>query len=142
LNEELIKEMKILQAARNPECPFIFQRKGKPIKRFSKAWAKACKTAGLWAMDKKTGEMGPSKLFHDFRRTAIRNNVRAGIPERVAMMISGHKTRSLFERYNIVSDRDLKEAAKKQENYVQIQNGYNTVTVDAEKGLEGEAATA
>src|SRR5712691_12267630 len=77
------------------------EKKPKVITSLNKAWKAACRQAGC-----------PGRSPHDMRRSAVRNLVRAGISERVAMMMAGHKTRSVFERYNITSPGDLKDAAR------------------------------
>jgi integrase len=67
-----------------------------------KRWASACIAAGFFTIDPATKDKKPTKLFHDLRRTVARNLLRSGTPERVAMTITGHKTRSVFDRYAIV----------------------------------------
>lgn len=75
-------------------------RDGDRIGEFKKSWKTACKKAGV-----------PVRIFHDFRRTAVRNLERAGVPRSVAMKLTGHKTESIYRRYDIVSEGDLLLAA-------------------------------
>ena len=81
----------------------VFTRaNGDPTRSFNKAWATACRAAGV-----------PGRVLHDFRRTAVRNLVRAGVPERVAMQLVGWKSRQMLDRYHIVNASDLLDAARK-----------------------------
>ena len=78
MTENLQRQLKVV-------CPRVFHRSGRPIKSFRVAFRTACAAAGC-----------PGRVLHDFRRTAVRNLVRAGIPERVAMRMTGHETRSVL----------------------------------------------
>jgi len=119
LDEELTEVFNTQFAGLRLGCPYVFHEQGEKIKEITSVWRKACKE----------GKVG-KKLFHDFRRTAVRNMVSAGIPERVAMTISGHKTRSVFDRYNIVNPDDLKQASGKMEAYLRSQDhGHNLGTI-------------
>ncbi len=102
LRSELLDVIQRAGDRRRPDCPRVFHVDGQPIGDFPKPWKKARAASGLTGL-----------IVHDLRRTAVRNMVRAGIPERVAMTMTGHKTRGVFERYNIVSESDLADAARK-----------------------------
>ncbi len=110
---EMLKFLREDRDTRYPQSPWVFSRDGERIKDFRRSWEVACSAVGLVKPDGT-----PSKLFHDLRRSGVRNLVRAGVPERIAMAISGHKSRSVFDRYNIVSGSDLKEAARRLDGYV------------------------
>jgi integrase len=117
---EIIQRRKKARTIRMPTgevliAPLVFFRKhgrGIPdpwaaIKEFRKSWKTACTNAGV-----------PKKLFHDLRRTAVRNLIRAGVDTKVAMLITGHKSESVFQRYNITSEADIRDAVAKVENYI------------------------
>jgi integrase len=113
---ELLEVFERARQARRPDCPSVFHDTGEPIGDFRKAWKTACQAAGVSAI-----------IVHDLRRTAVRNMVRAGIPERVAMELSGHKTRRIFDRYNIVSNEDLAAATERLQGHLEGQDTLRRV---------------
>ncbi|HLK86296.1 MAG TPA: site-specific integrase [Candidatus Binataceae bacterium] len=117
LRGELLEVLERAREKRRPDCPFVFHEQGEPIGDFRKAWKTACKKAGISGI-----------IVHDLRRTAVRNMVRAGIPERVAMELSGHKTRRIFDRYNIVSSEDLAAATERLQGHLGTQPKAPKVT--------------
>ena len=97
---------RLVNAPEGPKiCDLVFHREGEPVLDFRGAWAKACAAIGKQDL-----------LFHDLRRSAVRNMIAAGVPEKVAMTITGHKTRSVFDRYHIVNSRDVLSALQRTES--------------------------
>jgi|SRR5882724_5759852 len=103
-----LERVKALERRLGRIVPYVFPHAGKGPRAgdrrrdFRKAWVTACKAAGV-----------PGRYRHDFRRTAVRNMERRGVPRSVATKITGHRTENVYRRYAIVSDADLREAARK-----------------------------
>ena len=91
----------------DPDSPLVFHRDGIPIRRWRTAWRTACQAAGV-----------PARFLHDCRRTAARNLIRASVPERVAMLLTGHKSRAIFDRYNIIHEQELLDAGDQLVEYL------------------------
>jgi len=111
----LVRELaEIIERARErriPECPFVFHRDdGSPIGLFRKSWATACKKSGLGKI-----------LVHDLRRSAIKNFIDAHVPEKTAMAISGHRTRSTFDRYQITTTEAVIKALEAASDHLAAQ---------------------
>jgi integrase len=117
---DMAAELDMAIAAGDPKCQYLLQNKGQRVYDFEKAWATACELAGV-----------PGSLFHDLRRTALTNMIEAGFSEKEAMEISGHKTRNVFDRYHIVSERRLKELTVKLGDHMKAKDQAAPV----EKGL-------
>ncbi len=106
---------------------YLCELNRKPLGSFRKTWLTACKAAGV-----------PDLMFHDLRRSAVRNMIQAGVPESVAMKISGHKTQSMLRRYNIIAERDVVKAGAKIEEYLKTAAGK----LGEEKGEGGKPGNA
>lgn len=113
---DCLRDQLILKERSYPECEHVFFREAlaaegkleaQPIRNFMASWRTACRKAKL-----------EGKVFHDLRRSGVRNLVRSGVSETVAMKISGHKTRSIFQRYNITNEEDLKQAAQRLDTHL------------------------
>jgi integrase len=117
-------EIDLAISKRSPDCPFLIQRDGHQVSKsgWKTNWATACESAGV-----------STALFHNVRRTALTNMIEAGFSEKEAMEISGHKTRYVFDRYHIVSDRRLREMASRLDTFLKAKNKAAEATEAASK---------
>lgn len=143
---EVIQIQREIHDRKHPACQRVFSHGGKPIKNLYKAWWTVCVKVGLGkivcaACSGKIDESGACArcsgnaanyvglIPHDLRRTGVRNLIRAGVPQSVAMRISGHKTASVFRRYDITSSEDLRDAALKLTRYLETKNSQSITKV-------------
>ncbi len=125
---EVLRDWHTFTEKKYPDCPTVCHYQGRPIKAIKTAWRTACVKAGLGHWENPDGKwVGNRKyrgaLVHDFRRTAVSNMEDAGIPRKVAMAISGHKTDSVYRRYHIVKKEDLIEAGRRLIEHHQREHG-------------------
>lgn len=121
LVDEQLARIAPLEGQLERVVPYLFphftgRRRGQRVNDFARAWRSACLRAGLAVKVEREGQAPVIRVHrtrHDFRRTAARNAVNAGIPEAVCMTMTGHATRSMFDRYNIVSPAERQEAARR-----------------------------
>lgn len=99
---EQVERNREFERATGTIVPWLFHKNGQPIGSFRKTWITACRKAGI-----------PGRVPHDFRRTAVRNLERAGVPRSTAMKLTGHKTEAVYRRYAIVDEAMLKEGVEK-----------------------------
>jgi len=103
---------------------YVFHRQGKPLGNFTRAWQRACDEAKV-----------PGTLFHDLRRTAVRDMIRGGVSQHVAMAIAGHKTPAMFQRYNITSVEDKLDALRRRQAYLEARASRSNVVALRDRGL-------
>lgn len=108
--KEFIEKWWMESMTKYPDCPWVIHDKGHKNVTHYKAWERATEKAGLKGL-----------IFHDLRRSAVRNLSRAGVPMTIAMKISGHKTDTIYRRYDIPVERDLMDARDKLADYLQKQ---------------------
>lgn len=102
LEEVLTRQRRMVsewERAQGSLCVAVFAWRGRPMQKLRRSWKSACRAAGM-----------PDRLVHDFRRTAVRSLIRAGVQQAIAMKITGHKTGSIFRRYLIVDEELLAQA--------------------------------
>ena len=126
LTGELFEVIQRAHARRRLNCRLVFHNDGQPVANFRKSWWKACVASGLgWfetiGQGKDAKKIYHGLIVHDLRRTSVRNMVRAGISEKTAMERSGHRTRSVFDRYNIVTEKDQADASERLDQYLETQ---------------------
>jgi integrase len=132
LTDRLRVALRSLRSSKENDSPYVFTYRGRQLRDIRTSWRKGCEVAGL------VDSVGkPRFRFHDLRRTAITAMTRSGIPETIIMRISGHKTRSVFDRYNLASDEDLWRAV----NTARGPNRSNSTSVNLLDHMQPKAAT-